>query len=68
MTKYNRIYIIHFYIAERDTVVNCEVSEELWRDLPMKSRGILTHQGGKFDSFETNDIMYCGEHSTAKGV
>ena len=67
-TNYSCIYIIHFYIGARDDVVNCEVPYEIWRDLPMKARGTLTHQGGKFDSFETNDIMYCGEHSTAKGV
>ena len=61
-TNYNRIYIIHFYIGARDDVVNCEVSEKLWRDLPRKARGTLTHQGGKFYSFETNDTMYCGEN------
>jgi hypothetical protein len=59
-TKYNRINIIHFYIAARDTVVNCEVSYEIWRDLAMKSRGTLTHQGGKFYSFETQGVMYIG--------
>ena len=57
------LYIIHFYIAARDTVVDCEVPYELWQGLEMKSRGTLTHQGGKFYSFETKDDMYCGDHA-----
>lgn len=60
-TEYDHIYIIHFYIASRDTVVNCEVPYEIWRDLEMKTRGTLTHQGGRFYSFETKDAMYCEE-------
>ena len=56
--RYNSFYIIHFYIAARDTVVDCEVPYEVWRDLEMKSRGTLTHQGGKFYSFETQGVMY----------
>ena len=61
--RYGSFYVIHFYIAARDTVVTCDVPYAVWRDLEMKSRGILTHQGGKFYSFETKDTMYCGEHS-----
>ena len=57
--RYGSFYVIHFYIAARDTVVDCDVPYEVWRDLEMKSRGTLTHQGGKFYSFETKDIMYC---------
>ena len=45
-------HIIHFYIAARDTVVDCEVKPSLWRELELKKRGLLTHQGGKFCSFE----------------
>lgn len=52
-------YVIHFYIAARDTVVDCDVPYGVWRDVEMKSRGTLTHQGGKFYSFETKDGMYC---------
>jgi len=55
-------YTIHFYVAARDEVVTCEVPYEVWRDLEMKSRGTLTHQGGKFYSFETQGVMYCGDH------
>ena len=61
--RYGSFYVIHFYIAARDTVVTCDVPYAVWRDLEMKSRGILTHQGGKFYSFETKDTMYCGEYS-----
>lgn len=57
--RYDSFYVIHFYVAARDTVVDCDVPYEIWRDLEMKSRGILTHQGGKFYSFETKDNMYC---------
>ena len=58
-TKYSGIYIIHFYVAARDTVVNCEVSQDLWQSLERKSRGLLTHQGGAFHSFQTNgEIIY----------
>ena len=45
-------HIIHFYVAARDTVVDCEVKPSLWRELELKKRGLLTHQGGKFYSFE----------------
>ena len=56
---YDPICVVHFYIAARDTVVNCEVSRELWQSLEMKSRGQLTHQGGAFHSFQTNgEIFY----------
>ena len=60
-TVYDHIYLIHFYIAARDDVVTCEVPYEIWRDLEMKSRGTLTHQGGMFYSFETKDAIYCEE-------
>ena len=61
--RYGSFYVIHFYIASRDIVVDCDVPYEVWRDVEMKSRGTLTHQGGKFYSFETKDAMYCGEHT-----
>ena len=60
--RYDSFYVIHFYVAAWDTVVDCDVPYEVWRDLEMKSRGILTHQGGQFYSFEIKDAMYCGEH------
>ena len=62
--RYGCFYVIHFYIASRDTVVDCDVPYEVWRNLETKSRGILTHQGGKFYSFETKAAMYCGEHNS----
>lgn len=58
--RYGCFYVIHFYVAARDTVVTCDVPYEIWRDVEMKSRGTLTHQGGKFYSFETQGIMYIG--------
>ena len=61
-TEHMDCYIIHFYIAARDTVVNCAVPYEIYRDLEMKKRGTLTHQGGLFFSFETEDTMYCEEN------
>ncbi len=45
-------YIVHFYIAARDTVVNCSVSEEIFLRLEKGQRGNLCHQGGAFYSFE----------------
>lgn len=57
--RYGSFYVIHFYVAARDTVVDCDVPYGVWRDVEMKSRGTLTHQGGKFYSFETKDGMYC---------
>ena len=45
-------YLIHFYIAERDEVVNCEVPASIGRYLEKGWRGILSHQGGRFLSFE----------------
>ena len=57
-TEYDHFYIIHFYVAARNEVVNCEVTYELWRNLPMKSRGTLTHQGGMFYSFESHGTLY----------
>ena len=61
--RHYSFYVIHFYVAVRDEVVNCDVPYHVWRDLEMKSRGTLTHQGGKFYSFETKDAMYCGDHA-----
>ena len=60
--RYGCFYVIHFYVAARDEVVTCDVPYEVWRDVEMKSRGTLTHQGGKFYSFETQGAMYCGDH------
>ena len=60
--RYGCFYVIHFYVAARDEVVTCDVPYEVWRDVEMKTRGTLTHQGGKFYSFETQGVMYCGDH------
>ena len=58
--RYGCFYVIHFYVAARDEVVTCDVPYEVWRDVEMKSRGTLTHQGGKFYSFESQGVMYIG--------
>ena len=51
-SSFTNCYIIHFYIAARDTVVNCSVSKALWNQLEEGSRGHLRHQGGHFISFD----------------
>lgn len=58
---YSNIYVIHFYIPARDTVVDCEVPFDRWQSMEPKTFGTLTHQGGKFYSFETTDATYCAE-------
>ena len=52
------VYMIHFYISARDTVVDCDVPYEIWRELKKGQRGTLSHQGGQFHSFVNRD---CGE-------
>lgn len=52
-------YIIHFYIAERDEVVNCEVPQSVGRYLEKHWRGTLCHKGGKFFSFEHEGEVIC---------
>jgi len=52
-------YIIHFYISDRDNVVNCCVPYEIWRYLQKGWRGLLCHQGGLFYSFEHNKELIC---------
>lgn len=54
-------FIIHFYVAQRDTVVNCEVPYQIGTYLEKGWRGTLCHQGGKFFSFEYNGEMICEE-------
>lgn len=51
-SSFPNCHIIHFYIAARDTVVNCSVSGHLWKQLEQGSRGYLRHQGGRFISFD----------------
>ena len=63
-TRLNHIYIIHFYIAARDTVVNCEVPKQIWFHLEKGQRGTLCHQGGKFHSFKTEDYLYRNTYIT----
>ena len=55
-------YIIHFYIVDRDDVVNCEVPYSIGRYLEKGWRGTLCHQGGKFFSFEHEGEMICEEN------
>jgi len=57
-TRLNHIYIIHFYIAARDTVVNCEVPQQIWFHLEKGQRGTLCLQGGEFHSFKTELTLY----------
>ncbi len=59
-------HIIHFYIAARDTVVNCSVPEEIFLRLEKGQRGKLCHQGGAFYSFECNGVLIGQERSTRK--
>lgn len=57
--RYDSFYIIHFYIAARDTVVDCSVPREIFHRLKKGQRGILCHQGGLFYSFESNGELIC---------
>ena len=54
-SSFTNCYIIHFYIAARDTVVNCNVSVDLWKQLKKGERGYLRHQGGHLISFESTN-------------
>lgn len=52
-TAFYHAYWLHFYIAQRDTVViDCQVSRVVWQKLNKGDRGMLTHQGNTFLSFE----------------
>lgn len=66
VTRYDSFYIIHFYIAARDTVVNCGVPEAVWYRLKKGQRGILCHQGGTFYSFEYNGELICEDTTPPK--
>jgi len=55
-------YIIHFYVAARDDVVNCEVPYSVGRYLEKGWHGTLRHQGGRFFSFEHEGEMICEEN------
>lgn len=66
VTRYDSFYIIHFYIAARDMVVNCGVPEEVWHRLEKGQRGILCHQGGTFYSFEYNGELICEDTTPPK--
>lgn len=56
--RYDSFYVIHFYIANRDAVVDCEVPEKIWRSLEKGTHGTLCHRGGEFHSFQTADHLY----------
>ena len=58
LERYDSFYVIHFYIADRNTVVHCEVPEKIWLQLEKGQRGELCHQGGEFHSFQTEDHLY----------
>ena len=66
-TESSDCFIIHFYIAQRDTVVNCEVPDQIGKHLKKGWRGTLCHQGGKFFSFEHEGEMICTEASPPVG-
>lgn len=55
-------FIIHFYVAARDEVVNCEVPYQIGKYLEKGWRGTLCHQGGKFFSFEHEGKIICEEN------
>lgn len=64
--RYASFYIIHFYIAARDTVVDCGVPEEIFYRLQKGQRGLLCHQGGTFYSFECNGELICEDTTPPK--
>ena len=51
-------YVVHFYVATRDTVVDCEVPKKIWSCLEKGQRGTLCHRGGEFHSFKTENYLY----------
>ena len=66
VTRYTSFYLIHFYIAARDTVVTCGVPEHVWHRLKKGQRGLLCHQGGTFYSFEYNGELLCEATAPAR--
>ena len=50
-TRLQTFYFLHFFVAQRDMVVDCQVPREIWEQLRKGDRGILRHQGGTFLSF-----------------
>ena len=50
-TRLQTFYFLHFFVAQRDMVVDCQVPREIWEQLNKGDRGTLCHQGGTFLSF-----------------
>ena len=62
-SEHTHVFIIHFYIAARDTVVNCALPKDIWQQLRKGQRGTLRHQGGLFCHFESEGHLYRDELS-----
>ena len=50
-TRLQTFYFLHFFVAQRDIVVDCQVPREIWEQLNKGDRGTLCHRGGTFLSF-----------------
>lgn len=66
--RYRRFYYLHFYVAQRDTVVECRVSREIWDCLEKGDRGILCHQGGCFHSFQRGEEVIAARTLRSRGT
>ena len=51
ITRFRSTYFLHFYIAQRDLVLDCSVSRSIWMNVNRGDRGMLRHQGNTFLSF-----------------
>lgn len=60
-TAFYHAYWLHFYIAQRDAVIDCQVSRFVWQKLNKGDRGMLTHQGNTFVSFERDGTCFLAE-------
>ena len=60
-TAFYHAYWLHFYIAQRDAVIDCQVSRFVWQKLNKGGRGMLTHQGNTFVSFERDGTCFLAE-------
>ena len=45
------VLYLHFQVLDRDAVVTCKVSQNVWDQFQKGDQGLLSHQGGIFVSF-----------------
>ena len=63
VNKFDSLFSIDFYIPARETVVTLKVPYTMWNVLEAGLEGTLTHKGGFFHTFESNDgVVYKAEY------